>query len=267
MRRRAFTLIELLVVIAIIAILAAILFPVFAAAKETAKATQILAQMKQIGTGLYMYATDYDDKCLPWFVRTGLPSNGPFREDLVSWCYNIQPYVKNGTPDRAALVANPAAINIQPKGLLNSPMWTVEKWVRGADEPDCDGPGALNSWLPLRWIHSHYGIGFGILVPGSCTPADPYFFFAGSDVRWKIMDFTETQRPAETIIITDGFTGVIQTNGFGTSMGCESRYMYKGGGNAIFVDSHAKFVKGNNERYLQQDSAGCYFKTYHTIDK
>jgi prepilin-type N-terminal cleavage/methylation domain-containing protein len=267
MRRRAFTLIELLVVIAIIAILAAILFPVFAAAKESAKATQILAQMKQIGTGLIMYAADYDDKCLPWFVRTGLPSNVPFRDDLIGWAYNIQPYIKNGTPNRAALVANPAAINIPPTGIMFSPMWTVEKWVRGADMPDCDGPGALNAWLPLKWIHAHYGIGFGIQVAGSCTVADPYFFFAGSDVRWKIMDWTEMFRPAETIIITDGFTGVINGNGFGTSMGCESAFMYKGGGNCIFCDSHAKFVKGNNERYLQQDLQGCWFKKYHTIDR
>ncbi len=59
--RRAFTLIELLVVIAIIAILAAILFPVFAAAKEAARDTTIVSNHKQIGLGILMYATDTDD--------------------------------------------------------------------------------------------------------------------------------------------------------------------------------------------------------------
>ena len=59
--RKAFTLIELLVVIAIIAILAAILFPVFAQAKAAAKRSACLSNMKQVGTGLYLYAGDYDD--------------------------------------------------------------------------------------------------------------------------------------------------------------------------------------------------------------
>ncbi len=61
MKKRAFTLIELLVVIAIIAILAAILFPVFARAKEAAKKTVCLAQVKQIGMAWVLYGGDYDD--------------------------------------------------------------------------------------------------------------------------------------------------------------------------------------------------------------
>ncbi len=61
MRHRAFTLIELLVVIAIIAILAAILFPVFAQAKESAKITAVLSQSKQTGTAMIMYGSDNDD--------------------------------------------------------------------------------------------------------------------------------------------------------------------------------------------------------------
>src|SRR5512146_46140 len=66
-RRTGFTLIELLVVIAIIAILAAILFPVFAAAREKARQSSCLNNQKQIGRALLMYAGDYDEQW-PWYT-------------------------------------------------------------------------------------------------------------------------------------------------------------------------------------------------------
>jgi len=89
MRRRGFTLIELLVVIAIIAILAAILFPVFAQAREKARAIACLSNAKQIGLGISMYTQD-NDEVLP-IGGDGRPSNTPNRWDKL-----IMPYVKNG---------------------------------------------------------------------------------------------------------------------------------------------------------------------------
>ena len=66
MRKRGFTLIELLVVIAIIAILAAILFPVFAQAREAARKASCQSNLKQIGTALLMYSQDYDEMMTPY---------------------------------------------------------------------------------------------------------------------------------------------------------------------------------------------------------
>ncbi len=88
MRRRGFTLIELLVVIAIIAILAAILFPVFARAREKARQSSCLSNLKQIMLGCLMYAQDYDE-----VINEIYRGGGPF--GYVPWTAQIGPYVKN----------------------------------------------------------------------------------------------------------------------------------------------------------------------------
>jgi prepilin-type N-terminal cleavage/methylation domain-containing protein/prepilin-type processing-associated H-X9-DG protein len=100
-RRRksgGFTLIELLVVIAIIAILAAILFPVFAQARDKARQATCLNNCKQIGTATMMYAGDYDESlpfvtCADSFNGTGCP--GPWQPGSLPWPISIQPYAKN----------------------------------------------------------------------------------------------------------------------------------------------------------------------------
>lgn len=91
-KRKAFTLIELLVVIAIIAILAAILFPVFATAREKARQTACSSNFKQIGLGLLQYAQDYDEN-MPCGRLDVDPANGPYIG--VGWAAQIYPYVKS----------------------------------------------------------------------------------------------------------------------------------------------------------------------------
>jgi prepilin-type N-terminal cleavage/methylation domain-containing protein len=99
-----FTLIELLVVIAIIAILAAILFPVFARAREKARSAVCQSNLKQIGNALMMYVQDYDER-LPvgrtWCAWRDTANNYQYYQQLY-------PYVKNwqtdmGMPERCAL--------------------------------------------------------------------------------------------------------------------------------------------------------------------
>jgi prepilin-type N-terminal cleavage/methylation domain-containing protein len=106
MRRQGFTLIELLVVIAIIAILAAILFPVFAQAREKARQTQCVSNCRQIGMGIQMYLNDWDetfprmDDCIAPnripYQPNATGCSGPYgqRVNHYKWQYWIWPYVK-----------------------------------------------------------------------------------------------------------------------------------------------------------------------------
>lgn len=112
-RRAGFTLIELLVVIAIIAVLAGILFPVFAAARGKARSARCLANLKQIGNAMQMYMDDYDG-LYPWAIDpadqnqptiwSGYPAPAPFYGDTNWWQWMPQlpllwqvldPYVKS----------------------------------------------------------------------------------------------------------------------------------------------------------------------------
>jgi prepilin-type N-terminal cleavage/methylation domain-containing protein len=123
--RRAFTLIELLVVIAIIAILAAILFPVFAQAKEAAKKTAYISNMKQSGTSCQIYLSDSDDQFPQGFVAR--PENGLWATGVVhpvpANAITTAPWT---TPERIAMSECFYANSLQPYmknyDLLNLPV-------------------------------------------------------------------------------------------------------------------------------------------------
>ena len=107
--RRGFTLIELLVVIAIIAILAAILFPVFARAREKARQTSCLANAKQIMLGAIMYAGDFDERMMAHRTNDG---SGTY----VYWPQVLQPYLKNAQILVCPSDDSPQALNLYPGG-------------------------------------------------------------------------------------------------------------------------------------------------------
>src|SRR5580700_8863400 len=96
--RKGFTLIELLVVIAIIAILAAILFPVFAQAREKARAASCLSNTKQISLAFAMYNQDYDEGFMATVSERQAPPGVPDTADArapFSYRMLLQPYIKN----------------------------------------------------------------------------------------------------------------------------------------------------------------------------
>jgi len=128
-KRRGFTLIELLVVIAIIAILAAILFPVFAQARDRARLTTCISNMRQMGSAFMMYAQDYDET----FPYIRFHGNGATKGLFtITWKNAIRPYVR--TLDVFACPSNPfsrtvagmpgTAGNTVPG--MNSEGWEVE---------------------------------------------------------------------------------------------------------------------------------------------
>lgn len=283
MNRRAFTLIELLVVIAIIAILAAILFPVFAQAKEAAKKTACLSNSKEQGTAVLMYGGDYDDTVVPWLTCSGTdplcPGAPTARPDRI-WTTKLQPYIKNGS-------GYPA------NGVFADPSWSIAAFTKGADQPDCDGKGFVESTLPIQQtngkdeIYAQYGIVVGMCPTSQssatypCTsPADfnrtgktvedALFLYAGSTASpaaegGVTRNFGDIARPSETVLIGDGAT--YRANGSAgpgwiVTIGCESSAMHNGGGNYTFIDGHAKGLRGNPERYRKQISDGTWIETY-----
>ena len=128
---KAFTLIELLVVIAIIAILAAILFPVFAQAKLAAKKTVDLSNLKQIGTGTMLYAQDADDM----FPRGHYNDAVNYGNNGVTWHEALLPYIKNGAKKDSWAGGNQRAIG---------GMWASPSEPAGA----IYGYGAHNALMP-----------------------------------------------------------------------------------------------------------------------
>mgnify|MGYP005836100627 CR=1 FL=1 len=135
-RRRGFTLIELLVVIAIIAILAAMLFPVFARARESARKIQCLANVKNIATAIQMYLVDYDrlPPCELNQAAKDYFANGPGRGSPSSCC--------NRAPQ-----ANP---------FLRWPV-ILDEYTKNRDVWRCPSSGM---WVGVEWIVPDYGRGY-----------------------------------------------------------------------------------------------------------
>lgn len=206
--RRGFTLIELLVVIAIIAILAAILFPVFAQARESARRVTCTSNVKNFGLSFLMYAQDYDETFVTQYNSNMLNDRGEFQ-------YLLQPYVKN-----------------------RSIFYCPSRNLRGCDT-SVDPTGRCIGYAPNFGIYS-YRNGNGIFHQEEAAPNPP------GDSMWRGRVLAEFPHPAETILTGDTNDTNMYTLAFyfqtgdGTTPGAmrhSSNYQF------CFVDGHAKSTK------------------------
>jgi len=180
MKNKAFTLIELLVVIAIIAILAAILFPVFAQANAAAKKTVDLSNLKQLGLSLVLYANDNDDMAVPsGFATYVFPSNGP----NFFWYGSI-------TGD-LMLASN----HVDPKG---SPLYPYQKNVDFMGNPAATG-------IPEVGACGHTDYGYNYMYIGGYGTFYDGYLTSDQLKRYTrdVKSLTAFEHPAETVAFSD----------------------------------------------------------------
>ncbi len=261
-RQRAFTLIELLVVIAIIAILAAILFPVFAQARESARKISCLSNNKQIGLGVMMYCQDYDEMypCNNWDTPplgiTDTDSRDPNYPAANSWMWHIMPYIKN------------KQIFVCPSDPDPKSGWTGYDATNPAD---CNEAWGIPT--PISYNSNDQIIGYGgYLNPNGC-------FGDGSFIPdWGLTPkgMAAIPTPASTYMIGDAgrenalesywinnlraanYTRVYPSTGapggghladstaspWMTQLNQGNIYRHQLGSNVVFADGHAKFRNG-----------------------
>lgn len=226
-RQQAFTLIELLVVIAIIAILAAILFPVFARARENARRTACLSNLKQIGLGIMQYTQDYDEK-YPLPLYYGILGN--------TSTYTIQS--TPGMPGTLFTVSDGLS-----EGHYLSWMDIIHPYVKSTQIFRCPSQSDTTPLYPSygynRWL--------GNLLGHTSPPVSP-------------VSIAEVQNSAEIVMIMDLNTQYsIYANAYefcGSNLNLpESHpvskmfYPHFGGGSITFADGHAKWYKRGAKAY------------------
>ncbi len=207
---RGFTLIELLVVIAIIAILAAILFPVFANARMSAKRSACLNNLKQIGTAMTLYQQDYKGNYPSYDQYPGMPWGH------ASWVYMLnQGYVKT-------------------LKVFNCPA-AIRPWLIPETDPPSKSGYAMNEYIFYRGI---YNMSNESSIP---SPSDVHLVSDGysNSLAHDWNDTDDPNAPADYEGLPSGMSRIKFADG---KYRGELRVRH-GGTNVLFADNHAKLVK------------------------
>lgn len=244
-KRGAFTLIELLVVIAIIAILAAILFPVFAQAREKARQTACLSNCKQLGLAIMQYTSDYDATYPQGYNNIKYPAG---------WAGQIYPYVKNAaiyhcpddpTDSRAGKYSNTLypvsyAMNTNlGNGGASLPPYTESDFISIARSVLlCEVQGiqadVTNTGYPEAGSATTFGMVPYSLNVGTFATANGGYNLAMGRLMTGVLRGGQT-------------TTAIKPSGDSTGWGSYAAQdgLHNGGSNFVLADGHAKWFKGS----------------------
>jgi prepilin-type N-terminal cleavage/methylation domain-containing protein/prepilin-type processing-associated H-X9-DG protein len=214
--KNGFTLIELLVVIAIIAILAAILFPVFAQAREKARSISCLSNMKQVGTALYMYVQDYDETYPINIYLTSLTSGNVC---TMTTYQEINPYQKNAQIWKCPSDANPLDFN---KGLSTIGL-----------------PPVCVTSPPAQFVS--YQANYALIDDG-----DPNPIFAGETDR-PVKTLAAVEFPVETSAFGDANATIPGGTADWGLFNSPIQVRHTGTVNSAYADGHAKAVHAKAE--------------------
>jgi len=234
--RKGFTLIELLVVIAIIAILAAILFPVFARAREKARQTVCLSNVKQITLANLMYAGDWDEQFFPNEVTCNPPGN--FVEGATSVAVAVNPYIKS-----PKIWQCPSAAVAGQPGLVQEVAPGVYK-------------DSLGFTYPAEWegvditidVNLAISANLHALPEGACRASDEYgrksipLAMGAITEPARVVLVADSQQVSRLCGITAGWPDVCQA-GMYEYLRTDENSRHNGGINLGFVDGHAKWIR------------------------
>lgn len=229
-RSRGFTLIELLVVIAVISILAAILFPVFARARESARRASCLSNLKQIGLGFMMYVQDYDERYpfgMQWKVK---PADGDTSPN-----YDISSFIEPSTVDSSMPYAHfRVGAGGAGSGHVLSWMDATYPYVKSTQLFVCPSQedNGINSYGYSNYINNLHGDNYNIMNPSNRYHYDP-------------VSMAQIQNVSMTVMLMDchqiACTFAAQDSPFKPLTGDKKFVPHLDGYNVAFADGHVKW--------------------------